>query len=382
MDRGGQVAPARLLFAPNSAEIGGANRVLLNLLDHLPRDRFEPWSLVPGRGPLRAALRARGVRTVSFDSVTPARRGGSARQLVALVALAARWAGRRVDLLHAQGPLSYRLAALAIPAAARLCHFHAPPHAEGLRWAFRRRPDRLVACSDGVARALGAALGRADLELPVTVVRNAVDVERWRPGAAGAVTAGRELPPHQHLVLLSGSLGPHKGVEDFLALSVALAAEFPTALFVVAGEDFAGRGAYRAEMQARASETGLGGRIHFTGFLADPLPLVQSCALLVLPTRSEGLSQALLEAAACGKPVVAYDAPGVDEVVVGGRTGILVPHGDVAALAAAVRRLLGDTAERAAMGRAARDHVERDFPLRRQVEAMIALYDDALAAAR
>jgi glycosyltransferase involved in cell wall biosynthesis len=87
---------------------------------------------------------------------------------------------------------------------------------------------------------------------------------------------------------------------------------------------------------------------------------------------------ALLEAAACGRPIVAADMPGCREIARPGETGLLVPPGDVGALADAIAELAGDPARRAAMGRGGRELIMREFTDAIVAERTLALYREAL----
>jgi glycosyltransferase involved in cell wall biosynthesis len=107
---------------------------------------------------------------------------------------------------------------------------------------------------------------------------------------------------------------------------------------------------------------------------------VAALELVVLPSRSEGLPFALLEAMALGRPVVATAVGGCPEVVDEGRTGLLVPAGDPAALAGAISRLLERPEEARAMGARGADRVRAEFTLARMVGGLEALYAAELAA--
>jgi glycosyltransferase involved in cell wall biosynthesis len=102
--------------------------------------------------------------------------------------------------------------------------------------------------------------------------------------------------------------------------------------------------------------------VQWLGRVADVREVWRRTAIAVLPsTYGEGVPKALIEAAACGRPIIATDLPGCREIVRHGETGLLVPPGDIAALAAALAALAGDPARRRAMGAAGRRLVERDF---------------------
>jgi glycosyltransferase involved in cell wall biosynthesis len=108
--------------------------------------------------------------------------------------------------------------------------------------------------------------------------------------------------------------------------------------------------------------------------VADVREVWRRAAIAVLPATGEGLPKALLEAASCARPMVAADAPGCREIVRDGETGLLVPPGDIEALADALARLAADPARRRAMGAAARALVEREFGDERVARDTLTLY--------
>jgi glycosyltransferase involved in cell wall biosynthesis len=119
--------------------------------------------------------------------------------------------------------------------------------------------------------------------------------------------------------------------------------------------------------------------IRWLGRVADVREVWARAAIAVLPsTYGEGVPKALIEAAACGRPIVATDMPGCREIVRDGVTGLLVPPGDRAALSAALARLVADPALRRAMGMAGRSLVERAFGEERVAQDTLALYQTVL----
>ena len=120
--------------------------------------------------------------------------------------------------------------------------------------------------------------------------------------------------------------------------------------------------------------------IEWLGPIADVRAVWRRAAIAVLPsTYGEGVPKTLLEAAACGRPLVAADVPGCREVVRPGATGILVPPHDVEGLAGAIAALAGDPARRAALGRAGRELIECRFTDEIVARETLALYRTALA---
>jgi glycosyltransferase involved in cell wall biosynthesis len=120
--------------------------------------------------------------------------------------------------------------------------------------------------------------------------------------------------------------------------------------------------------------------IEWLGRVADVRTVWARAAIAVLPsTYGEGLPRALLEAAACGRPIVATDLPGCREVVRDGENGMRVPPHDVPRLAEAIAALVRDPARRRAMGRAGRALVEREFAESVIAEQTLALYRAVLS---
>jgi GalNAc-alpha-(1->4)-GalNAc-alpha-(1->3)-diNAcBac-PP-undecaprenol alpha-1,4-N-acetyl-D-galactosaminyltransferase len=152
-------------------------------------------------------------------------------------------------------------------------------------------------------------------------------------------------------LLALGRLAPEKGFDLLVEAFGRVAGAHPEWSLTIAGE-----GRERARLDSRIRALRLEGRILLPGRVADPLRFLATGQAFALPSRREGFPNALLEAMACGLAVVAFDCrSGPGEIVVPGRNGLLVPDGDVAALAAALDRVMGNGTLRAEIGRCARD---------------------------
>jgi len=186
-----------------------------------------------------------------------------------------------------------------------------------------------------------------------------------------------DLPEGPQLFTMVAAFAPEK---DHLGLLSAFAGEFgpgePVHLCLV------GDGPTMPAVRKRIATLRLEGRVHLTGTLhGEPLLWAYRAAdAALLITRVEGLGTTLLEAQAMGIPVVASAVPGVDEAVEEGRSGLLVPPGDEAALRRALRRLAADAGLRERLGRAGRARVEESFTSDRMVEGVLAVYRRLLAA--
>jgi len=137
--------------------------------------------------------------------------------------------------------------------------------------------------------------------------------------------------------------------------------------------------AYAGEMQLLAGELGIADRVRFVGHRDDVASLYRCADIVLAPSRREALSLTLLEAAAFGVPVIASKVGGIGEAVIDGETGLLIPSGDVVALADALQRLLADRALQRRLGQAANRRYRRHFTLEAMVAETLELYRELAA---
>ena len=176
-----------------------------------------------------------------------------------------------------------------------------------------------------------------------------------------------------HVVALTVSaLAPGKGHHDLLRAAALAVETAPRLRLWIAGE-----GPLRSDLEAESRALGLAGRVQFLGFRTDIHPLLGAADFFCLATESEGLGSSILEAMAAGLPVVATRVGGVPEVVEDGRTGVLVPASDPAALARAMARMVGDGGLRREMGEKARQRAAL-FSADRTAEGTDRVYREAL----
>lgn len=201
----------------------------------------------------------------------------------------------------------------------------------------------------------------------VTIRGSGVDLDRFRP---------QPLPDGPPVVALVARMLGDKGVREFVA-AAGMLRDAVAARFVLVGEPDPGNPATIDIDELVGWQRA--GTVEWWGRRDDIDEVMRSASLVVLPSYHEGLPKVLLEAAACGRPVVASDIAGCREAVVPGETGLLVPARDAAALAAAISELLQDPQRRAAMGRAARRLAEREFDVRDVVARHHEVYAELLA---
>jgi glycosyltransferase involved in cell wall biosynthesis len=364
----------------------------------------EDWYFCSHRLPIARAARDAGAEVVvaarlrrhgsaiareGFRAVPLAlRRGGQnpLRELAAVAEIAAVYRRARPDLVHhvAMKPVLYGgmaaaltgvpvvvnaltgLGAIFIGSGARARALGLPVR-QALRALLARRNAHLIVQNPDDRRLLEAAgLLRRDAagRGRVTMIRGSgVDIDRFAP---------MPEPDGVPVAAMVGRILRDKGVGELVEAARLLRARGVALRIELVGPLDPENPAAIPEAALRSWEAE--GLLSWRG-ATDDIPAVwRQAHIAVLPSYREGLPKALLEAAACGRPLVATDVPGCRELVEPGRTGLLVPARDPASLADALARLAGDPALRRRLGATARALVERDFAEAVVVAQTLALY--------
>lgn len=237
----------------------------------------------------------------------------------------------------------------------------------GLAWGLPllRRLHRVVAVSGETEVELLAHGFAADR---IVRIPNGVDPIRFAP-ALDSEAARQQMGLGPETVLFLGRLDAQKGLDVALDAWARVIARRPAAHLVLAGD-----GPARTALEKKARELGLAERVRFLGTRPDPERLLQAGRIFVLPSRSEGMSNALLEAMATGLGCVATRIGGNSDLMEHGGTGLLVPPGDSEALADALLALLEDVGLRIRLGAAARAAVIERYGMDRVVREYMDLY--------
>jgi len=239
------------------------------------------------------------------------------------------------------------------------------------RWAWHR-VDRVVSVSSRLADRLAERIGFPRER--IVTIRNGVDLDRFRAVSREDARRALGLTPSQLVVGTVGRLVPVKDHANLLRAMAILRARGRQPGLVIVGE-----GPLRVELERLAGSLGLADSVRMLGARPDVESVLVALDVFVLSSKSEGLSNTIIEAMASGLPVVATSVGGADELVEHGRTGLLVPREDPEALAEAVAALLDDAARRGEMGRAGRAKAEREFSLERMLAGYERLYLDLAA---
>lgn len=338
-----------VLEVVGNAIVGGVENYVDAIVQHLPSHGFKVTCVTPYESEITARLREAGspVYVVHMAEDPPWRSIQFISELIH---------HQDIDLVHAHLPKAHMLAGLAgcltgRPVVMTVHGMDIPSWELGI---FRTTHAHMnVVCQLAYAQALslGVPLDR------VHMIPNGVDLKTYRPNRKEThLRSLLNIPVEAPLVGFVGRLSHEKGPDMFVQLAEFVHRSYPQSHFVMVGD-----GPMRSELLDAARKAGLKDHLHLPGSLEQMHLVYPAFDVLAQTSRVEGLPFSLLEGMACGLPVAAMDAGGVNEIVEVGTTGFLSAIGDWAGLGRAVIRLIDDPTLRAKMGAAARRRAEKHF---------------------
>jgi glycosyltransferase involved in cell wall biosynthesis len=359
-----------VLVAHPSPDLYGSDRMLLESIDGLLAAGWRVVVTLPRTGPLGAELAARGVEVAVVDVPVLRKSLLSPAGMVGFVT-AAVWALPRVfRLLRRTRPTAVYVNTVTIPLwfAARLTgrpvlgHVHEAEKAVPTPVRAALALPLLLASNVVVnSRASGAVLDVVPgLRRKVRLVYNGVS----GPPAELPLT---EADPAR--LLLVGRLSPRKGTDVAVEALALLRDQGLDVTLDLAGSVFPGYEWYEQKLREQVASLGLTGSVRFLGFVADIWAAHAAGDMVLVPSRVEPFGNTAVEGQLAGRPVVVSSTQGLVEIVEPGKTGLVVPPDDPAALAEAVRSLLTDWPRARLLATAGRDEARRRFdPARYRVE--------------
>jgi glycosyltransferase involved in cell wall biosynthesis len=317
----------RVLHVIDSLDLGGAQSVLINLIRYADRSQFEfEVATMAGRGVYWDRVKALGVplRALSFSRFVPL-------YVPSMIWLCLT---RRYDIVHTHligaNAIAKPLAALC-GVKIRINHDHCNDKASD--------PKRWVPIADKISNRLSThviAVSRSTHDylvghehMPpdrVTTIHNGVDLDVFRPRPEQRAAARQRLglPADAFIVAGIGRLSYQKNFSLFIDVAAAVAAQRPTAYFVIAGT-----GPEEQQLRDRAARLGIEQRLSFLGYVGDMPEFYPAVDALLLTSRYEGLPITVLEAMATGTTIVSSMLDGVAEILRDGEDSALVPSSDV-----------------------------------------------------
>lgn len=370
-----------ILYVIENERYGGGERAFAQLINGLDKERFEVYAACLTGNPASEVF-AREIggsaRLINLDLrrlINPGAVSGLRNIIL----------DKNIGIVHSQGARAdfYARLAARLAGAAAISTVAAPVEEYDVNL-FKKSVytalDRLLSSSTNRYIAVADHLRRKLVDgrgLPpekVVKIYNGIDAGLYNCPAEqpARVRSAYNVPAGSFLVAAFCRLSPEKGL--FNLVEAAGKTRGPLSVkYLVAGE-----GPLEAGLKARVKSLGIEKNFVFTGFVEDIKPLLSAADLVVLPSFREGFPVVLLEAMAAGKPVVASKIAGIDESVEDGRTGLLVPPGDSAALAEAIMELCKDRGRAVEMGKKGSVAVREKFGIAKMINAHEAVYREVL----
>lgn len=374
----------KVLVANPSADVYGSDLQLLDSITGMVEQGMQVLVAMPQRGRLSEMIESRGASIALVDAPVVRRAMLSPRNLVGLTLGSPAAIARLVRFIKAQRPdvlyvntmtLPWWLAAAKLAGIPSLCHVH---EAEN--------QDKKV-----VLTALTAPLMLCDVVITNSKAATAAltSTVGWLAGRIRLVYNGVPGPP-------AGSLSPPPADETFHVVAVcrlsprkapSVALEAVALLrrdgrdvrLAICGTPFAGYEWYEAQLRERSAQDDLAGAVSFLGYVSPVWPVLERSHALVAPSLREPFGNAVVEAQLALRPVIASAALGHLETVQDGVTGLLVPPGDVAALSAAIARLMDDRDLADRLAQTGHAHAKAHFNVARYADEITALVSRTVA---
>ena len=379
--------PRKILFINPISRITGAEVVLLELMEHLPVARYQPFLLCPSKGPLSEAAENKGIHTFILPSIpTSGRASDNYKQMVSATSNIVRLLrANGIALVHANTPRAAYHAGLAarltgLPSIIHVRDYRFPPFHSKLKSIYLNAISDLVlvvseAAQKGIAPRLDA------LARKVRVVYDGIPSAQ--PIADETIRATRQelgIPEGDLLLVSVGWIEKLKGQEIAIRAMQQIVEKFPQARLILVGNPLDAAGEiYKAGLIQLVDQLELSRCVLFAGYRTNVPAIMASMDLLLHPAvLPDALPHVLLEAGRCGKAAVASRIGGIPEIIVDNQTGLLVAPGDAQELANAAIDLLSNRQKRLQLGEAAQKRISEKFSIQTHVAHIINLYEKIL----
>ena len=373
----------KVFYLVDSLNVGGTETQAVELALRLPVSEYEvTMGCLRAEGPLLEKLRGSAVNVREFH---PSGGLDSAAGLYELIKLAGYLRREKFDVVHTHdlwsnlmGVPAARLARVPAIVSSRrdLAHFD---WYQGKRRHWLRRIQNLSGVVLANATPIRDALISEDGFAPekLRVIHNGVDTEKFQRAQRDRARLFPDVGNEMLVVLVGNMHSDVKGHPWLIAAAPTVVREFPEVRFV-----FAGDGELRPTFAAQVAQLGLEDRFKFLGRRSDIPEVLASCDLAVLPSRAEGLPNAVLEYMAAGLPTIASRVGGNAELVQDGVTGLLVPAENASALAGALLRFLRDPEQARQIANNGQRFAVENFSFERLIREIDELYAELLERRR
>lgn len=375
----------RLLYVHRWGTVMGGGEIwLASLCTHLDRSRFDPYTSLPHAGALASILAAQNVpihflhvdhirvRPVRYAALSLARMFRTGLELAKVT----RHIGAQI--IHAfslESLQSVLIAARLTGASTVVSVLNSGPFTREDQVCFRM-VDTIIVNAHSIRsdiRQTGIA------HKAIHVIPLGIDVQRFSTQSNANMRSAFGIGEYAPVIGMIGNIEHRKGYDILIRAAARLVSEFPEVTFLVVGADKSPDGQELLRLQTLAGALGVAAHVIFTGPRDDIPEILAAIDIFVLCSRREGLSLAMTEAMAAGKPVVVTPVGGMAEAVEPGRNGILIPPEDPEALAEGLRYLLANPNWARQMGQYGQTIAAQRFNISALVQRTEAVYHDLLA---
>jgi glycosyltransferase involved in cell wall biosynthesis len=374
---GGDVRRKKICIASRAPFVGGAELAMERLALGLQAQGHDVFFLLGKHGEVAERLEDAGLRCIHFPiQFTDKKRFW--RYMGAKTSLRNLFKREKPDVLHANDLPSSQMvfdAARGLPIS-RVCHHRFVYDGKAINWFNKYPPDRHVF----VSNALMSDLCMRSTQLAsqsCSVVYDGLELPEL-PDQQSKMNVRDQLGLAQDktIVTFAGQIIERKGVSELIqAWALLRDRNMADAQLVIVGDDLAGQGAYRQQMEQLSQLLNVDPK--FVGFQKNVNQWLLASDIAVVPSHVEPLGNATLEAMSCGLPVIGADVGGIPEMIVNDKTGLLTPAKDAGQLADAIYKLTSDEIYRQQLGAAARKRCEVMFSLKAHTDAMLFEYSAA-----
>jgi len=365
-----RTTPAKkILYVENSSRLGGANFSLIRLAENLDEEKYKAGIICPTFGEMCQLCRNKKIPFAIAPRAIPSKLWPFPfRQSIKRLRRLAEQS--QAGIIHANAVSAYSVAGvvageMGIPA---VMHIRSAAPTSQYRWMFGHSPlpDAVI----GVSRAVVASLWPETLKDKLHIIHNGISVEEFRQARGDIIRQKLLSDRNTELIGTIAFMRPEKGLENIIKIAGLARGAGYNCHFAIAGY-----GPEKEHLEQMTQSLGLSDRISFPGSVENIAEFLKALDIFVLPSLTDALPGSLLEAGAASLASVASDVGGVPEIIQDGKTGFLVPVGDVELMWQKVRFLLDNINLRESMGQAAQHRIEKHFSIAAYVNQVSSLYD-------
>jgi glycosyltransferase involved in cell wall biosynthesis len=373
----------RITYLITDSGVGGTEKMLAELILNLDRSRFEPDLIVLKEpGATAKMLMEKGINVRSMSLPGRVSFGYGFRLPGALIGLKRILAEERPEILHCflfQANFMGRIAARCAGVPVNISSLRVEERERLSHVFFERISGFMVTAYTAVCENV-REFGIQKMGIPgdrIVTIANGITPELYQSGARDMIRKEFGINKDTPLIGTIGRLHHQKGMDILLKAAAEARERLPQMRVMIVGEGPEGK-----SLKGLARELGISDSVIFTGIRRDIPDILAALDLFVLPSRWEGMPNVILEAMAAGRPVVAADTGGAQELVSHEETGLLVPAEDVNSLSEAVIRLLSNPPDLEKMAERARGRVKDQYSILRMVDQNQELYERLLKNVR